>query len=157
MLGERLTAVMMDQFSARLPGAKTFPALPWPGVVNGDVDHALLVGDRVAFLDGKLRRAGHYTADAHGHLLRDGRPSSGGTLHFPAAVQAWRNRLPAGVEAGGFLVVHPATPGRVTFDIPAGYPIVICAAEEFAQVVGGWLAGEAGRVNRPAFERLLGR
>lgn len=146
ILGERLSGAMIEQV-LRIPGSKVFHSVRWPGRKNADVDHVLVCGRRVLVMDSKMWRAGRYSVDSYGDLLRDGEPFAGGKLTFSAAVDAYRKALPAHAQVQGLVVLHAATPGNTVVDLPPTYPVRVVAAADAYEAMGAWLAPGAGAVD----------
>jgi hypothetical protein len=154
--GERLTADLLSRYLARLPGARIFHGLAWPGSVFADVDHAVLAGRRLALIESKMWLPGHYTTDGEGNLSRNGRRFRGGGSRLAESIDAYRDLLP-GVEIRGALIVYPSRAGAVStagaFDVPAP-PMT---PERFIDEIGAWLAEEPSTVDADAFRVVLGR
>lgn len=94
-LAERLTAELLEAYLTRLPGARIFHGLAWPGSVFADVDHAVLCGKRLVLIESKLWLPGHYETAEDGRLLRNGRPFRGGGSRLAESLAAYRDLLRA--------------------------------------------------------------
>lgn len=62
-MGEEATAALLAAAFANVPGARIFHGLRWPGKDHADIDHVVLVGDRVALIDSKYWKSGAYWWD----------------------------------------------------------------------------------------------
>jgi hypothetical protein len=153
-LGERLTARLLAEYVAPLPGVRIFHGLAWPGSVFADVDHAVLRGHRLVLIESKLWLPGHYTADEHGELWRNGHPFRGGSIRLPDGVAAYRELLP-GIEVRGALVVHPSRKGDITTGLSPDVPAPPMSQEQFVMEIGEWLADQPPVVDREAFRAVL--
>jgi hypothetical protein len=155
-VGERLTAELLDQYLTRLPGARIFHGLAWPGSVFADVDHAVLCGRRLVLIESKMWLPGHYTADETGTLWRNSHPFRGGAIRLPDGVVAFRELLPD-LQVRGVLLIYPSRAGEVTTGEPPDVVAQPMSPEQFVREVGGWLAAEPATVDRDAFRTVLGQ
>ena len=155
-LAERLTARLLAEYLAPLPGARIFHGLAWPGSVFADVDHAVLRGRRLVLIESKMWLPGHYTADDAGTLWRNGHPFRGGAIRLPDGVSEYRDLLPD-VEVRGALLVYPSRAGEVTTGEPPEVPAPPMSPERFVREIGEWLAEEPATVDREIFRTVLER
>lgn len=147
-----LTGRVVEPLVSLIPGAKLLHMLESP---NGDiVDHGVLVGHRLVLMSGQVSPPGKYTCDSYGDLLCDGNPVPFEGAELELAAKEWRRALP-GVEVAPVLVLHQASPGTLRVVLPSQYPLTVIPAEELLQVVGEWLAPEAGVIDRFLLRRLL--
>ncbi|MGH3939537.1 MAG: nuclease-related domain-containing protein [Pseudonocardiaceae bacterium] len=51
LLGEALTGELLENYVTRIPSARIFHSLAWPGSATADVDHAVLCGRRLMLID----------------------------------------------------------------------------------------------------------
>jgi hypothetical protein len=153
-LGEQLTARLLAEYVAPLPGVRIFHGLAWPGSVFADVDHAVLRGNRLVLIESKLWLPGHYIADEHGEVWRNGHPFRGGAIRLPDGVEAYRELLP-GLEVRGALVVHPSRRGDITTGDSPEVAAPPMSQEQFVMEIGEWLADQPPVVDREAFRTVL--
>ncbi|MTD58384.1 J domain-containing protein [Amycolatopsis pithecellobii] len=144
--GERLTAELLDRYLTRLPSARIFHGLAWPGSVFADIDHAVLAGRRLVLIESKTWLPGTYGADEDGTLWRDDRRFRGGATRLPEAIEAYRELLP-GVEIRGALIVYPSRAGEVTTEEDFDLPAPPMTPEQFVEEIGGWLAAQPSTVD----------
>lgn len=151
-IAEQLTAQLLAKYLTRLPGARIFHGLAWPGSVFADVDHAVLCGRRLVLIESKLWLPGHYAADpdVDGELWRNGHPFRGGGTRLPEGVEAYRDLLPD-VEVRGALLIYPSRAGRVTTGDPDDAVAPPMTPEQLVLEIGEWLAAEASTIDRDAF------
>ncbi|HKS44341.1 MAG TPA: DnaJ domain-containing protein [Amycolatopsis sp.] len=155
--GERLTAELLERYLTRLPGARIFHGLAWPGSVFADIDHAVLAGRRLVLIESKTWLPGHYATDETGGLWRNGRVFRGGATRLPEAIDAYRELLP-GAEIRGALIVYPSRAGQVTAEPADGSSVPQpMTPEQFAREIGGWLAAEASTVDLKLLRALRAR
>jgi hypothetical protein len=154
-LGEQLTARLLAEYVAPLPGARIFHGLAWPDSVFADVDHAVLRGHRLVLIESKMWLPGHYTTDEHSELWRNGHPFRGGSIRLPEGVEAYRNLLP-GIEVRGVLVVYPSRAGEITTgESPDHVAAPPMSQERFVMEIGEWLADQPPIIDREAFRTVL--
>ncbi len=153
-LGERLTARLLAEYVAPLPGARIFHGLAWPGSVFADIDHAVLRGHRLVLIESKMWLPGHYTADELGGVWRNGHPFRGGAIRLPEGVEVYRELLP-GIEIRGALLVYPSRAGEITTGESPDVVAPPMSPERFVREIGEWLADEPAIVDRDAFRTVL--
>jgi hypothetical protein len=155
-LAERLTARLLTEYIAPLPGTRIFHGLAWPDSVFADVDHAVLRGHRLVLIESKMWLPGHYTADESGVVWRNGHPFRGGAIRLPDGISVYRELLPD-VEVRGALLVYPSRAGEVTTGEPPEVPAPPMSPERFVREIGEWLAAEPATVDRDTFRTVLER
>lgn len=108
-LGERRTAAIIDDWATGRSAVTVFHGLRFPGSATADVDHCIVVRQRVALLDSKNWQPGHYAFDRHGYVVRDDQPFSGGDVHMADAVRAYdRAWAEHGAKVTGWIVLTVA-------------------------------------------------
>jgi hypothetical protein len=155
-MAERLTARLLIEYLAPLPGARIFHGLAWPGSVFADVDHAVLRGHRLVLIESKMWLPGHYIADDSGAVWRNGHPFRGGAVRLPDGVSAYRELLPD-IEIRGALLVYPSRAGEVTTGESPEVAAPPMSPERFVREIGEWLAAEPATVHRDTFRIVLDR
>ncbi|WP_020658333.1 J domain-containing protein [Amycolatopsis benzoatilytica] len=152
-LAERLTAELLERYLTRLPGARVFHGLAWPGSVFADVDHAVLCGKRLVLIESKLWLPGHYETAEDGRVLRNGRLFRGGGSRLEESLERYRELLP-GVVLRGAMIVYPSRDGEITTAEPDGEPAPPMTPEQFLHEVGGWLSAEPSTVDHQALRTM---
>jgi hypothetical protein len=152
-LAERLTAELLETYLTRLPGARIFHGLSWPGSVFADVDHAVLCGKRLVLIESKIWLPGHYETAEDGRLLRNGRPFRGGGSRLAESLAAYRDLLP-GVALRGAMIVYPSRSGDLTTADPDDLPAPPMTPETFLYEIGEWLAAEPSTVDHDALRSV---
>lgn len=153
---EQLTADLLADYLTRLPCARIFHGLAWPGSVFADIDHAVLCGRRLVLVESKLWLPGSYAVDEDGELWRNGHPFRGGATRLAGAVAAYRALLP-GVDVRGVLVIYPSRSGAVTVEESGPVDAAAEAMDpaQFVREIGEWLAAEQTIVDRDVFRTVL--
>ncbi|HWD01823.1 MAG TPA: DnaJ domain-containing protein [Amycolatopsis sp.] len=152
-LAERLTADLLERYLTRLPGARIFHGLAWPGSVFADVDHAVLCGKRLVLIESKQWLPGHYSTASDGRLLRNGRPFRGGGTRLDESLDAYRALLP-GFSLRGAIIVYPSRAGAVTTADPGPEPGPPMTPETFLHTIGAWLSVEPSTVDHAALRTM---
>ncbi|MCP2251304.1 Nuclease-related domain-containing protein [Prauserella aidingensis] len=160
-IAERRTADLLDRYLTRLPGARIFHGLSWPGSVFADIDHAVLCGRRLLLVESKRWLPGHYSTSADDVLQRNGRRFGGGGSRLAEALDVFDELLPD-VDVRGALVLYPSRAGTITVAptdafTPAGTDVAVLTPEEFVHTAGAWLAEDPSTVDVPAFRTVLAR
>ncbi|MFT4470158.1 nuclease-related domain-containing protein [Arthrobacter sulfonylureivorans] len=157
--GERWTAQALETLLA-IPGTRILHGLRFPGSHVADVDHAVINGHRVVYIDSKFWKPGQYQwvdsetlASVHPRGLRRR------TIHMDV-LQTHPLTAKVGAEMSCHVIVHANAPGDVTFTpgsqiSPTGIPIT--GVQEGIDMIGHWLlqGKKAGTVDRYALARLL--
>ena len=152
---KRHSAELFADHLTRLPGARIFHGLAWPGSVFADVDHAVLCGRRLVLVDSKRWLPGHYEVDDDGTVYRNGHLFRGGTTRLAEGVAAFEALLPE-VEVRGVLLLYPNRAGEITIGDPdADAVLETSTPEDFVCDLGEWLADDPATVDREAFSTLL--
>ncbi len=153
-VSEQLTADLLARYVTRLPGARVFHGLAWPGSVFADVDHAVLCGRRLVLIESKSWLPGHYVAEDDGVLWRNGHPFRGGGTRLARSLAVYRKLLPW-LDIRAVLLVYPSRAGEVTTDEPAETLVPPMTPAQFVEEVGDWLAEDPATVDREAYRLLL--
>ena len=151
---ERLTADLLGRYLTRLPGARVFHGLAWPGSVFADVDHAVLCGRRLVLVESKSWLPGHYAAGDDGVLWRNGHPFRGGGTRLHRTLAAYRQLLPW-LDIRSALLVYPSRSGEITTDQPADTLVPPMTPAQFVAEIGDWLSEDPATVDREAYRLLL--
>ncbi|GGP59095.1 J domain-containing protein [Saccharothrix coeruleofusca] len=151
---ERLTADLLSRYLTRLPGARIFHGLAWPGSVFADVDHAVLCGRRLVLIESKSWLPGHYAADDDGTLWRNGHPFRGGGMRLPRSLAVYRKLLPW-LEIRTALLIYPSRAGEVTTEDDADAVVPPMTPAQFVEEIGDWLAEDPATVDREALRLIL--
>ena len=153
LLGEALTGELLDNYVTRIPSARIFHSLAWPGSATADVDHAVLCGQRLVLVDSKRWEPGDYTFDSDGNLMRAGRPFLGSQVRLPHAVAAYQRLLPQ-CDVRGVVLIHPNRPGTVSISASPWPKMQALTAHGFVTQTCAWLAGQPDMIDTRAVALL---
>lgn len=107
MTGEQLTGYMLESL-LRIPGVRIFHGMSFPGSATADVDHAVICGDKIAFIDSKYWSPGTYTWGQYGEILVDYGSKVSRQSHFSTAIRSYRDILRTDTkEIRGYILIHP--------------------------------------------------
>ncbi|MFL4473000.1 NERD domain-containing protein [Paeniglutamicibacter sp. MACA_103] len=157
--GERRTALALEAL-LRIPGTRIFHGLQFPGSLVADIDHAVVNGDRVLFLDSKFWKPGEYRwleADKLGYVR--GRRVDRRDIHMDQ-LQLHPLTAKAAAEVGCHVLIHPNAEGAITFT-PGGHisPTGIPATDikDGMEMIGRWLlqGRKSGLVDRYVMARMI--
>lgn len=160
--GERFSAEFMQEL-LRIPGTRIFHGLKFPGSIDADVDHAIVNGDKIVFVDSKMWKAGDYRWQWDGVIER--KDDSGKTTinsNFHTAVMGYRRMLPE-AQMRSHILIYSASGRPVIVDnsnaeqphSPDAPVTELIAAQEFFQQVGDWFnEGTPGCVNKKLVSAL---
>lgn len=161
--GERLTAAEVGYFLGAIPGVRLVNSLAFPGTIgNADVDHAVMCGRRVAFIDSKAWKPAEFALVRGQDAIRVSRGGSWDYFptHMPTAVQRYRDMLAScrlrDVEVRGFIVVHPKSllkPMRL-MDDSSDDLVQLVTAQDLIVQLGSWFSDDEDQA-RSVDRRLL--
>lgn len=160
MEGEKRTAKLLEDLSLAIPSARIFHGLNFPGSQTADVDHAILVGNRLALIDSKLWRENHYEWDETGNIseIKPNGYSYQRLTNFPVAVHKYSQLFPQ-LEVRGWILIHPrrGRSDKLSFDNRYAGNTEIADAEHTLNDAGDWLleGKKAQIVNRRTIRSLF--
>lgn len=140
LLGEALTGELLD-YVTRIPSARIFHSLAWPGSATADVDHAVLCRRRLVLIDSKRWKPGDYTVDSDGNLLRAGRPFLGAEVRLLYAVAAYQRLLPQ-CDVRGIVLIHANREGSVNIATSSSRRMQVLTVQGFLGQTCAWLAAQ---------------
>ena len=153
LLGEALTGELLENYVTRIPSARIFHSLVWPGSATADVDHAVLCGRRLVLVDSKRWAPGDYTFDPNGTLLRAGRTLPGSQARLPDAAAA-SQRSPPQCDLRGVVPSHPNRLGAVSVSASHWPTMQALTADGFLTQTCAWLAGQPDVIDTRAVALL---
>lgn len=157
--GERRTALALESL-LRIPGTRIFHGLRFPGSKVADIDHAVVNGDRVVFIDSKFWKPGEYRwldADKLGYVR--GRRVDRRDIHMDH-LQRHPATAKVAAEVGCHVLIHSNADGPITFT-PDGHisPTGIPATDirDGMEMIGCWLleGRKSGLVDRYLVARMI--
>ncbi|MHA6799882.1 J domain-containing protein [Bounagaea algeriensis] len=151
-----LTAHLCKRYFTRMPGARIFHGLAWPGSVFADVPHAVLCGRRLVLVEPKSWLPGRYGIDADGAVWRNGHRFRGGATTLADGVAAFAELLPD-VQVRGVALLYPNREGEISAGEDGSGSVELMTPARFVRDIGGWLAAESAAVDRDAVVAVLDR
>lgn len=163
--GEQFTAEFMQEL-LKIPGTRIFHGLEFPGSFNGDVDHAIINGDKIVFVDSKLWKAGHYRWQWDGVIEREDK--NGKTpinSNFHNAVMGYKKKLPE-AQIRSKILIYSGSGRPVTVDnsntekphSPSTPVTELTNAQDFFREVGDWFSeGTPGYINKNLVSALYSK
>jgi hypothetical protein len=148
-LGEKRTAEMLSQLFI-IPGTKIFHGLKFPGSENADVDHAVINGNKIAFIDSKMWSGGLYGWSSNGTIVRDKKYDSLELYtNFPRAVEKLDATLFHEAESRGWILIHSNDNRQVRTDNSNSEVVRLGTPQECLEEIGNWFAEDnTGIINR---------
>lgn len=149
--GNRPDDLLRRRQVENVPAARIFHGLSWPGTNDVDIDHVVLVGDRVAVIDSKYWTKGHYEWTGT-QLWADGREED--PLRTAAMAAALESSFQHPVKVRAW-VVQQNPQAHVTYRSGA---IPLVTPRELADDLEEWLVTTnpyAGLVDRRVLLHLI--
>lgn len=155
-IGEKRTADLLSQLFL-IPGTKVFHGLKFPGSENADVDHAVVNGNKIAFVDSKMWSGGHYSWTSNGSIIRDKKYDSLELYtNFPRAVDKLDATLFHEAESRGWILIHSNDNHPVKTDNSNSGVVRLGNPQECLEEIGNWFAEDnTGIVNRGILNSIL--
>lgn len=160
--GEKFTAEFMQEL-LKIPGTRIFHGLKFPGSDNADVDHAIINGDKIVFVDSKMWKAGHYRWQWDGVIERkDEKGETPINSNFHTAVIGYSRKLPE-AQIRSKILIYSGSGRPVTVDnsnaekphSPSAPVTELTDAQEFYREVGDWFSeGKPGYINKKLISAL---
>ena len=160
--GEKRTSrLIAETVLPGLPGARLINGLRWPGTEHADIDHAVILDNRIAVIDSKMWTDGNYWWD-NKQLFRDGRSMD--PFKLGSAVAALRAAYPNCIVEGWVVIHSPSGElnrpyiERAGMNAPQGRAAVsLVNARELTDGLYAFLDGaDAGNlVNVPVLAAML--
>lgn len=160
MEGEKRTAKLLESMAVAIPSVRVFHGLNFPGSKTADVDHAILVGNRLALIDSKMWRENHYEWDETGNIseIKPNGYSFQRITHFPTAVEKYSQMFP-NLDVHGWILIHPrkGRASKLSFDNSYATNSYLGDAENALNEMGDWLLDgkKAQTVNRRTMRKIF--
>lgn len=155
IVGEKLTYGLLGWLS-QTPGVRVFNGMRFPGSANGDVDHIVVCGKKLALIDSKLWMPARYAWQPNGSILRTaGTISKNMDNHMPNAVAAYQQLFP-GFQVAGWVLIHPnGDPADLAVDNTYATSVRLADAQTTMAETYRWLTSDhTGEVDRRDLARL---
>lgn len=155
-IGEKRTAELLSQLFT-IPGTKVFHGLQFPGSENADVDHAVVNGSKIAFIDSKMWSGGHYSWAGDGTIIRDKKFDSLELYtNFPRAVEKLDSTLFHEAESRGWILIHSNDNRPVRTDNSNSGAVRLGTPQECLEEIGNWFAEDnTGIINRGILNSII--
>ena len=159
VIGERRTALALESL-LHIPGTRIFHGLRFPGSRVADIDHAVVNGDRVVFIDSKNWKPGEYRwleADKLGYVR--GSRVDRRDIHMDH-LQRDPATAKVAAEVVCHVLIHPNESGTIRFTpggqvSPTGIPAT--GVQDGIEMIGQWLlqGQKCGLVDRYVMARMI--
>lgn len=104
--GEKYTEDLVQELG-KIPGVRVMHGLKFPNSKNADVDHVLVSGNKVVFIDSKQWSPGDYWwGNSETIYQQHGNRKNKRTTNFPYAVEEYVRMLPERAEVYSVVLVH---------------------------------------------------
>ena len=163
--GEKFTAEFMERL-LKIPGTRIFHGLEFPGSENADVDHAIINGDKIAFVDSKMWKAGNYSWGWDGVIDHEDRGVKNTmNSNFHHAVLGYKRKLPE-AQIRSHILIHSASGRPVIVDNsnaarsknPSDPVTKMISAQDFFDEIGEWFSeGTPGYINKSLMSALFSK
>lgn len=164
-IGERFTADFAEQL-LRIPGTRVFHGLKFPGSRNADVDHAVINGNKIVFIDSKMWVGGEYSWLQKGEILRvNGNSQTNIHSNFSKAAERYALELSEATVRSRILIHssngRPVVIDNSNMDVPYGSNISgtsMVNLDDFLIEIGEWFSSDnTGYINKGLINALITR
>jgi hypothetical protein len=142
----------------RIGELAAIPAACFFSFPRGACEQLVASGTRVAMIHATTWPSGVFTLAEGGEVLRNGRGFDAGTRELRAVRADYERRSKRLSTCRAYVVVHTGSvigaEPAVRVEIPASDEVDVITADEFVEVVGGFLAGDPYRVETSVFKAL---
>lgn len=105
-LGEKKMALLLEEL-LEIPGTRIFHGLKFPGSKTADVDHAVINGNKIAFIDSKMWTGGDFSWGAYDVIVQNkGRWRTDRSSNFSAAVGKLNQLAPEKTDVIGYICIY---------------------------------------------------
>ena len=141
MAGEQLTSDEFRDSSSVFPVMQLVNGLRFPGSETADVDHALVYGNKAAYLDSKFWMGDNFSwNDSNSIVSGRGRDLRVHEINSTAAVDTLAERLKFdNKEARGWVIVHSPENKEITVVQGAEGLTSLVSGRDWLHVVTSWL------------------
>lgn len=152
--GEEITAQLLEDL-LKLPGTRIFHGLKFPGSENADVDHAIINGNKIVFIDSKMWVGAHYKwirPDTIGRVRR--KEFKEIHTNFPEALgylaQTFNKQ-----QIMAMTIIHPNNQYRVSFDNSKASGVLLINGQDAIRDIGNWFSEDlTGKIDLNAMQKL---
>lgn len=152
--GEEITAKLLEDL-LNIPGTRIFHGLKFPGSRNADVDHAIINGNKIVFIDSKMWVGAHYKwlrFDTIGRVRR--KEFKEVHTNFPAAV-GYLSQSFSKQQVMAMTIIHPNNRSRVSFDNSQASNVILINGQDAIRDIGNWFSKDlTGMIDLNAMQKL---
>jgi hypothetical protein len=152
--GEEVTAKMLEEL-LKIPGTRIFHGLKFPGSKTADVDHTIVNGNKIVFIDSKMWVGAHYRwvrYDTIGRL----RHKEFKEIHtnFPAAV-VYLSQTFSKQQVKAMIIIHSNNRSRVSFDNSRASNVTLTNGQDAIRAIGNWFSKDlTGMIDLDTMHKL---
>lgn len=158
-LGEKKMAAHLEEL-LKIPGTRIFHGLKFPGSQVADVDHAVINGNKIVFIDSKMWTGGDFSWGAYDVILQQKKQwRTERSSNFSAAVNKLAQIAPEKTEVIGYICIYSNDNTLVTVD-NSGHEtalVQLATPETTIREIGNWFLDtkELGIIDRNLMNFLL--
>lgn len=158
-LGEKKMALHLEEL-LKIPGTRIFHGLKFPGSKVADVDHAVINGNKIVFIDSKMWTGGDFSWGAYDVILQQKKQwRTERSSNFSAAVNKLALIAPEKTEVMGYICIYSNDNTLVTVDNTGHEDALVHLAtpETTIRNIGNWFLDtkELGIIDRNLMNFLL--
>ena len=158
-LGEKKMALHLEEL-LKIPGTRIFHGLQFPGSKVADVDHAVINGNKIVFIDSKMWTGGDFSWGAYDVIVQQKqRWRTERSSNFSAAVNKLALIAPEKTEVIGYICIYSNDNTLVTVDNTGHEEALVNLAtpETTIREIGNWFldSKELGIIDRNLMNFLL--
>lgn len=152
--GEEITAKLLEDL-LKIPGTRIFHGLKFPGSRTADVDHAIINGSKIVFIDSKMWVGAHYKwirFDTIGRVRR--KEFKEVHTNFPAAV-GYLSQSFSKQQVMAMTIIHSNNHSRVSFDNSQASSVILTNGQDAIRDIGNWFSKDlTGMIDLNAMQKL---
>jgi hypothetical protein len=152
--GEELTAKLLEDLLT-IPGTRIFHGLKFPGSQTADVDHAVINGDKIVFIDSKMWVGAHYKwvrPDTIGRARR--KEFKEIHTNFPEAVRHLSQTF-SKQQIMAMTIIHSNNNSHISFDNSNSSGVLLANGQDAIRDIGSWFSKDlTGKIDLNAMQKL---
>jgi curved DNA-binding protein CbpA len=152
--GEETTADLLEDL-LKIPGTRIFHGLKFPGSLTADIDHAIINGNKIVFIDSKMWVGAHYKwigPDTLGRIRR--KEFKEIHTNFPAAV-GYLSQTFNKQQVMAMTIIHSNNNSRVSFDNSYASKVMLINGPDAIREIGNWFSKDlTGMIDLNSMQKL---